>query len=168
MANFARVRILGIDKLRKKLRPETVGPALRRFHQRVDILIQNAARRLAPVWRGRLRNSITYEIDSSPVPAWSRVGTNVPYAPRMEFGTGDHFDGPPQFAEQARPPVTQSLNRWAKSKGFASGKAVSRIIERQGGLTPRRYLRGAVDETRPRLPSEVNRLAVDIDRRLDG
>lgn len=48
----------------------------------------NASGRPGPnVQTGRLRKSITWQIDGAALPAWAKVGTNVEYAPFVEFGT---------------------------------------------------------------------------------
>lgn len=48
------------------------------------LLVENAAKLNAPVDKGQLRQSITHEIDGN----IGVVGTNVEYAPYVEFGTG--------------------------------------------------------------------------------
>lgn len=55
---------------------------------RVGITIQNEARRLAPVDTGRLRSSIqASEVRRDARGPYVEVGTNVEYAPFVEFGT---------------------------------------------------------------------------------
>lgn len=46
------------------------------------------AQDLCPVDTGRLRNSITYSVDGNDC----YIGTNVEYAPYIEFGTGIHAE----------------------------------------------------------------------------
>lgn len=48
------------------------------------ILVQNDAKRNCPVDTGQLRSSITYEVE----PQQGVIGTNVEYAPYVEYGTG--------------------------------------------------------------------------------
>lgn len=47
------------------------------------------AQDLCPVDTGELRGSITYEVDGEDC----YIGTNVEYAPYVEFGTGVHAEG---------------------------------------------------------------------------
>lgn len=54
---------------------------------RRSLLIQTAAVRLCPVDTGRLRASITHEIEPTGLHITGRVGTNVEYAPFVELGT---------------------------------------------------------------------------------
>ena len=48
------------------------------------ILVSNAAKEKVPVDTGNLQDSITYEVNGNE----GVVGTNVEYAPYVEFGTG--------------------------------------------------------------------------------
>lgn len=48
------------------------------------MLVESSAKEKCPVNTGNLRNSITYEINDNV----GIVGTNVEYAPYVEFGTG--------------------------------------------------------------------------------
>lgn len=47
------------------------------------LVVEGAAKNLAPVDTGNLRNSITHEVEKNE----ARVGTNVDYAPFIELGT---------------------------------------------------------------------------------
>lgn len=142
--------------------PRLVGSPVRRMLDRWAIGTQGRAREKAPVDMGRLRNSIAKEIDPSPLPRWARVGTNVHYAPAMEGGTGLLADLPGGSGVRHWPPGNP-LDPWARRKGFASGHQVAGIIGRRGGLRPRRYLRGAAEESRPRIPGLVARCAREIE-----
>jgi phage gpG-like protein len=53
------------------------------------LLVENDAKRNCPVDTGRLRQSITHRIEGST----GIVGTNVEYAPYVEYGTGKHALG---------------------------------------------------------------------------
>lgn len=48
------------------------------------IIVENAAKQNCPVDTGQLKNSITHEVTDNE----GYVGTNVEYAPYVEFGTG--------------------------------------------------------------------------------
>lgn len=63
------------------------GPVARDLTRRA-IVVQNEARRLAPVDRGRLRSSITHELAVEGGELVARVGTNVEYAMYVHEGTG--------------------------------------------------------------------------------
>ena len=49
--------------------------------------VETAAKRNAPVDTGRLRSSISHELGSSGGDLIANIGTNVFYAPYVEFGT---------------------------------------------------------------------------------
>ena len=48
------------------------------------LVVENAAKSKVPVDTGNLRSSITHDVDEDE----GVVGTNVEYAPYVEFGTG--------------------------------------------------------------------------------
>lgn len=52
--------------------------------EKACLLVENAAKENAPVSTGNLRRSITHEINGNE----GIIGTNVEYAPYVEFGTG--------------------------------------------------------------------------------
>lgn len=52
------------------------------------ILVENEAKKNCPVDKGQLRNSITHEIDKTASGIEGSIGTNVEYAPYVEYGTG--------------------------------------------------------------------------------
>jgi HK97 gp10 family phage protein len=56
---------------------------LQRRNEAAGIMVESAAKRLAPVDTGRLRASITHDSDED----GAVVGTNVEYAPMQELGT---------------------------------------------------------------------------------
>lgn len=58
----------------------------------IGLVAERYAKELCPVDTSRLKNSISHEVDENTV----YVGTNVEYAPYVEFGTG-------KFAEGGRP-----------------------------------------------------------------
>jgi HK97 gp10 family phage protein len=54
---------------------------------RLGLMVQNNARRLCPVDTGRLRSSITATRGRDGRGPYVAIGTNVQYAPFVEFGT---------------------------------------------------------------------------------
>jgi hypothetical protein len=78
------IKIEGLDEALKRLNSSLYAEPLRRFWQRVGILVINQAHLNAPVDTGRLRSSLAQgapnsisEIDSANPPLWAKVGTNV-------------------------------------------------------------------------------------------
>lgn len=108
-------------------------------------LLTRSARMHAPVNTGRLRASIVPAVETMRNGVRGIVGSNVKYAPYMEFGTGT-FVGRPRH----QPPAA-ALERWAKLHGIASGYLVARSIGQRGGLQGRKYLTRAFDENKARV-----------------
>jgi HK97 gp10 family phage protein len=71
------------------------------------MVAQNDAKRRAPVLTGTLRRSIHIEDKGSHVVA---VGTNVPYARRMEFGFAATDSRGRRFNQPARPYLRPALD----------------------------------------------------------
>lgn len=79
------VRIEGKEELEKKLTPEyTINPPVKEGIKEITVALMRESMMATPVDTGRLRSSITYELMGENS---SRVGTNVEYAPFVEFGT---------------------------------------------------------------------------------
>lgn len=55
-----------------------------KFLEKACLLVENSAKEKAPVNTGNLRNSMTHDVSGNT----GVIGTNVEYAPYVEFGTG--------------------------------------------------------------------------------
>ncbi len=75
--------ILNLDSLISKL-DKLSSAELEEALNKACILVENDAKRKCPVDTGQLRQSITHTING----ATGIVGTNVEYAPYVEYGTG--------------------------------------------------------------------------------
>ena len=62
---------------------EKIARARERSLEKIGLVAEGYAKKLCPVDTGRLRNSITHEVDDRDV----FIGTNVEYAPPVEYGT---------------------------------------------------------------------------------
>lgn len=62
---------------------EKIAIARERALEKIGFAAEGYAKKLCPVDTGRLRNSITHDVDDRNV----FVGTNVEYAPSVEYGT---------------------------------------------------------------------------------
>lgn len=86
------VKIEGIDELMSTLQimsnPEFADQALRKGLMKAGKQVQGTAKRLCPVDTGQLRNSIEVAEMENGV----SIGTNVEYAPYVEYGTGQKGD----------------------------------------------------------------------------
>ena len=132
-------QILGGDRITRKLSGEIMRQPMRRFFTKAAIAVQSGAKERAPVDTGRLRSSLTYEVDSAALPLWAKVGTNVTYAPFMEYGTGVLSENP-EATKKWHFPAASHLEVWARRHG-TTGFQVAKAIRDRGGLKPRRFLR---------------------------
>lgn len=73
------------DKLAELLESEQ-GPVAKDLLRRV-LRVERAAKQACPVDTGRLRASITHRLERDSQGLYGLVGTNVNYAPHVEFGT---------------------------------------------------------------------------------
>lgn len=160
---MATIEVVGLERVLGKLSARLYAGPLRDFLLRSVICIEKRAKENAPVDTGRLRSSIGHRVDGATPPTWGSVGTNVHYAPYMEYGTGALSDGPGGGGRHW--PPGDALNTWALRHGFKSGGQVARIIGRRGGLRPRRYLRKALKESLSDIRRFVGRLGEDVGRR---
>jgi hypothetical protein len=152
------------DEFRRKLNdPKLIGSPARKFLNRAVLTILRFARQNAPVDRGRLRQSITYDVDSSPMPLWGKVGSNVSYAPDMEFGT-NALSEKPSATGNVPFPTGADLEIWARRHGNLNPWAVAHAIRNRGGLRPRRYLRNAFAEARSQIARFLRDMGNEIER----
>lgn len=63
--------------------------AKQRGLEKIGLLAEGYAKKLCPVDTGKLRNSITHEVDGDDV----YIGTNTEYGPYVELGTGIYYPG---------------------------------------------------------------------------
>lgn len=146
---FVTIRITGEKALRAKLTDARADGPVNRFLDRGAFYIQGKARGYARVDRGRLRNSIGTETTSN---RERSVGSNVDYAPHVEFGTSPHF------------PPPDALEGWARRHGFGEGGGflVARAIARKG-TKEQPYLRPAAEDGEGFVQSQIPVLAAEIE-----
>lgn len=85
------LKVEGLEELLERIQEEKfLGPHIRRFFERAGKTVENRAKTYTPVDTGRLRASVTTAVDAATVPLWGTVGTNVFYAPYLEFGENKH------------------------------------------------------------------------------
>ena len=120
---MAKARVQNLDRLLAKLGRLSEGQkdAARVEVKRSALNVQNGARRRVAVDEGRLKNSITHE--TAPDGLAARIGTNVTYAPPVEFGRRAGTMPPPG-----------SLLGWLKRHGLPpeAEYAIRLKIARQG------------------------------------
>lgn len=153
MPRDVRITLVGDAALQRKLQnPRFVRSPVRTWLTRSALLLEGRTKQLTPVDTGRLRSSITHKVE--PFRAW--VGTNVTYAPHVEFGTRPHW-----------PPLA-AMQPWARRHGFPAGRQgaflVALAISRRGTRARRMFGR-AVEQTRNKIVHMFRRdVARDIQR----
>jgi HK97 gp10 family phage protein len=88
------LEIQGLKETQSALEKATAaltGPPMLAGMRRATLLVQGSAKRKSPVDTGRLRASITPEVQTRADGVVGIVGSNVKYAPFVELGTRRHF-----------------------------------------------------------------------------
>jgi hypothetical protein len=173
MSNDFEIDLVGVAQAQARYGPNAVAVPLRRLFTRIVIFGEGQAKLYAPVDTGRLRASLTHEVDQAEVPMYATFGTNVSYAAAMEYGTGRMYDGPGAHAARHWPP-SGPLETWARRHGIegegkeTGGEVVARRIGYRGGLKPRRYIRRALTDTLPKVKMWVEKMGQEITAMLEG
>lgn len=76
-------KILGLDKLSKQLSKIREGAYVEKGLTKTALRIDRDAKMNCPVDTGNLRGSITFDVNGD----CAEIGTNVEYAPYVEYGT---------------------------------------------------------------------------------
>ena len=119
--------------------------------------IEADAKRLVPTDTHYLQKSIGHEVDVRGNDITGRVGSNVVYAPVVEFG---------RSAGAAMPPPGALLD-WMRRKGIdaEAAFAVARAIGRRG-TRPQPYLKPALEKNRADITREMTAVLQRISARL--
>lgn len=100
------VKFEGLDDLKKKLKSETAAAPCRRFLERSGRSVISKAKPLAPVNTGKLKKSLLSTVSNeTPVPLSVTIGTNLVYAPFVEFGR-----------KPGKMPPYEPINFWFRRK----------------------------------------------------
>lgn len=131
------------------------GDEMMQTMHRATTVLMNDARKFAPVDTGRLRASIAANVRSVGAPRRVEgvVGTNVEYAPYMEYGT-----------THTRMPPVSALEGWARRHN-TSAYQVARAILRNGGLKAREFFKQSVDKNEQRVISMFDGFVTEVIRR---
>lgn len=127
------------------------------------LLVERKAKQFSPSNTGRLRASITPAVFSHGETIEGIVGSNVTYAPYVEFGTKPHW--PPiaplirwvHLKKMAGTYSVKSRRRTGgagrqRSEDYIVAKWIQKAIARRG-TKPQKYLERAFEESIPRIQS---------------
>jgi len=130
-----------------------VKEPLLRFLRQAGFLVEAAAKKRATVDTGRMRASITSNVD--PRALTTTIAPTVDYAAHVEFGTAPHF------------PPPSALQPWARRHGFPSGMAgamlVARAIARRG-TKARPFMAPALEASTGPINKLLNAMALKIEQ----
>jgi hypothetical protein len=155
-----RIEIEGLDALKKKLKSSTAAGPARKFLTRSGNEIIAKAKPLTTFNTGTLRRSIDKEVaGDTPIPTFVKVGTNVKYAPFVEFGRGP-----------GKMPPREPIEYWYRRKNKAGPTqdvasalyAIQRAIGRRG-VKARPYLVPGFEQAVPMIQRHVYTFADELE-----
>ena len=160
------VRIERLNQVVQKLNLERPAvQVLEQYLRAAATTVMGEAKRRAPVDVGTLRTSINTRVETQGTTVIAGIGSNLKYAPFMEYGTGLVHDHP-SWPREEHLVGPSRLQAWAQRKGRGGGEfnaySVAAAIRKRGGLMPRRYLRGALEA----YQDAVRRNIADIGKRI--
>lgn len=150
------VKIEGMEEMQKRLGASegVIRRAYRGAMQTVTVYLAGDARKGTPVDTGRLRASITPRVESSGDGIRGIVGTNVKYAPYIEYGTKAHW-----------PPLA-ALSTWARRHGTTAYRVALGIA--RNGTKAHKMFEKAFTENRERVVRDFNTAVEKIVKELSG
>jgi len=126
------MHFFGFDKLTNVFRasPHWLGEEVSKGMRQSALAVQRESAILAPVDTGRLRASITMEIDKGVIPQWANIGPSVKYGKFVEFGRSP-----------GRMPPPAALIPWMKRHGMPASAAfvLARAIAKRG-IKPKPFM----------------------------
>jgi len=86
-------KIMGDKEIQRKIEllAKKNNKAVKEVIEKAVIIVEGNAKEKCPVVTNRLRSSITHEVKSIGEKHIGKVGSNVEYAPYVEFGTRPHL-----------------------------------------------------------------------------
>lgn len=138
--------------------PQVGNYAAEDFIQRAVVFVHRAAKRYAPVDTGYLRGHINYLMSLRGIASSAEVGTEVEYAPHVEFGTKPHF-----------PPV-QALEGWVRrhklGAAIAGRKTSNAKLDQRAAFLVARAISKHGTKAHPFMQPAVDDLEADMGKRL--
>ncbi len=156
MANDIQItmRLEDTKKLQRAFKdPRLIQGPIREFLESAGRTVELAAKEKVTVDTGRLRSSITTKVETDR----AIVGSNLKYAPYIEFGTRPHF-----------PPLS-AMQPWARRHGFPAGIRGAFLVARKiarFGTPARPYLLPALNQSAGAIRRFLEKAANEIERRF--
>jgi hypothetical protein len=151
------VRIEGLEKLQAGVAagPATLAAEVRGAMTAGSLLIEGAARGLAPKDTGRLAGSITHQISGGGANLQSKIGPSVAYGLYVEKGR-----------RAGKQPPIGAISGWAARKGI-NPYVLARAIGRRG-TRPRPYMLPAFQGKVGRVTALFMKIGVKVVSRMAG
>lgn len=151
------VRIEGLEKLQAGVSaaPATLASEVRTAMTAGSLLVEGAARSLAPKDTGRLAGSITHQISGSGASLTSRIGPSVAYGLYVERGR-----------RPGKPPPIKAIEPWARRHGV-NPFLVARAIGRRG-TKARPFLVPALTQSQGRIVALFSKVGIAVVSRMAG
>ncbi len=151
------VKIEGLEKLQAGVSaaPATLASDVRTAMTAGSLLIEGAARGLAPKDTGRLAGSITHTITGGGANLTSKIGPSVQYGLYVEKGRGP-----------GKPPPVGAVAGWAARKGI-NPYVLARAIGRRG-TKPRPYMLPAFTGNVGRVTALFVKVGAKVVARMAG
>lgn len=145
------ITLTGFDELIQKVEPGSLlGPPIRNFFKLATLATQYEVQSRTKIWKGPFRASITPEVDSSEIPQWGKVGTNMlPLGYYIEYDTSPHWPPPGALAEWAE---------WHGMKEFLVQRAIS-IHGTKGAF----MFRDGFEAAKPKVEALADQAAKEIE-----
>lgn len=139
MAGAVEVKIVGVEKLVKKLSTNSTMTAVKRTVVEGTAAVNGTAKNLCPVDTGNLRGSIHMSVATDRTQVVGKVSTSTEYAMYVEFGTGTRGKS--------------SLHPMSKELGLAYGDIK--------GMVAHPYMYPALEQHRKKILNDIGK-AVNV------
>lgn len=147
------IRVEGVQETVARLGYDSlIAQSLRDFLLRSAFTVEAHAKENAPVDTGRLRASISSEIEEFV----ATISPKVHYGVFVELGTRPHW------------PPPSALQPWAQRHGFPPGSAGAFLVARaisQHGTKPQPYMQPAAQQSQPEIEAFAQQMANEIEAR---
>ena len=128
----------GLAEALRQLSPEKVAKPVRDFLTKAIITVQGLARERAAVDTGRMRQAVTYEVDSSSPPTWAKVGVNVnrggfDYPAALDESERYHYAAGPFAGEETKGWLSDAPKEAGSEIDGFLGELEDELVESLGG-----------------------------------
>lgn len=157
MAKLLRVRMQGLEEVNEKmleLADDLSGKPFRDAMFQAAFIVERGAKKNAPVDTGKLRASISSDVEGRGARIQGVIGSRVKYAPFMEEGTVAHW------------PPRDALEVWAARHGIPVFLVMRSIAQK--GLKGRRFLGRSLEDNKDAIVAIIGDFVGAVTRKASG